>query len=96
MLQPHPDLLGRDDLPAWVAVAVAPARPASALSGCGKKIFFAVPTSRKARKLTGALPALFVNERVAVRSSNRNTYPQNETHPPEPGRLTGSNRCGIL
>jgi hypothetical protein len=40
-----------------------------------KKIFFAAPTSRKAPKTTGVLPALFMNERVAVRSSNRNSLP---------------------
>jgi hypothetical protein len=81
VLQPHPDPHDRDDLPSWVAVAVAPARPRLALLGSGKKIFFAAPTSRKAPTTTGALTALFVNERVAVRSSNRNSLPQDEAHP---------------
>jgi hypothetical protein len=63
MLQPHPDPRDRDDLPSWVAVAVARPRPAPL--GGGKKIFFAALTTRKAPTTTGALPALFVNERVA-------------------------------
>jgi hypothetical protein len=38
MHQPHPDSLGRDDLPAWVAVAVA--RPASRVAGMRQKNIF--------------------------------------------------------
>jgi hypothetical protein len=42
-----------------------------------KKYFLPLPPREKRPKP----PALFVNERVAVRSSNRNSLPQDEAHP---------------